>query len=350
MNRLRPARSRPQQSVESILANYVRSVLRDNRQADPARSLITPANVDATETQLLDNFQAFLETLQNDLISAVQQFADPASVNRSSNDTVNPETPGTGDPPVSDSIVDSSASSTSALPTFHRQLGQTLPGQTDRSGITGGTGGEPRRLSFFRAHLFPSRAQIEGQETAEDDPNAIVPCIFLGVRSISHDPRMSTEDLVQHPMFPFTDGQVPANETSATEPGATEDPNAAGTEATPRARRSLRERVMERLAPRQIQEPEGPVQTFLLYVIGGNYPRSHPILAIPNLITGGPLTDEDMALISELMGPVKPPTATKEDIEKAGLRLVDGAEMKGLAERDELHHNCADRCLVSCYS
>jgi hypothetical protein len=88
------------------------------------------------------------------------------------------------------------------------------------------------------------------------------------------------------------------------------------------------------------------MNTYLVYVVGGNYPRNHPVLRIPALLTGGVLTDEDMTLIGELLGPAKPPTASKDDIAKSGLRIVDGSEIAELGAKGEVHENTMDRCLV----
>jgi hypothetical protein len=84
-----------------------------------------------------------------------------------------------------------------------------------------------------------------------------------------------------------------------------------------------------------------------MYVIGGNYPRNHPVLRIPGLLTGEPLTDEEMTLIGELVGEVKPPTATAEEVEQSGLRVVHGSEIVGLVEKKEVIDSSAERCLVS---
>jgi hypothetical protein len=84
-----------------------------------------------------------------------------------------------------------------------------------------------------------------------------------------------------------------------------------------------------------------------MYVIGGNYPRNHPVLTIPGLLTGEPLSDEEMARIGELLGEVKPPTATAEEVEKSGLRVIDASEIQGLVERKEVVDSSAERCLVS---
>ena len=88
------------------------------------------------------------------------------------------------------------------------------------------------------------------------------------------------------------------------------------------------------------------MNTYLVYVVGGNYPRNHPVLRIPALLTGGALTDEEMTLIGELLGPAKPPTASKADIEKSGLKIVDGRDIEGLGEKGEVHQNTVERCLV----
>ena len=84
-----------------------------------------------------------------------------------------------------------------------------------------------------------------------------------------------------------------------------------------------------------------------MYVIGGNYPRNHPVLRIPGLLTGEPLTDEEMTLIGELVGEVKPPTATAEEVEQSGLKVVHGSEIVGLVEKMEIIDSSAERCLVS---
>lgn len=90
-----------------------------------------------------------------------------------------------------------------------------------------------------------------------------------------------------------------------------------------------------------------PEATFIMYVIGGNFPRNHPVLRIPGLITGEPLSDEEMVLMGELMGEVKPPTATAEEVASSGLRVIKGNEIRGLVERKEIIDSSVDRCLVS---
>lgn len=58
-------------------------------------------------------------------------------------------------------------------------------------------------------------------------------------------------------------------------------------------------------------------RSWIIYVLGGSYPESHPILTTPSLFTENP-TYEDMMLLSALLGPAKAPVATEEDVESSG--------------------------------
>lgn len=58
-------------------------------------------------------------------------------------------------------------------------------------------------------------------------------------------------------------------------------------------------------------------RSWIIYVLGGNYPENHPILSTPSLFTESP-TYEDMLLLSSLIGPAKPPVANEEDLASAG--------------------------------
>jgi hypothetical protein len=339
--------------------------------------------------------------------------------------------------PVDDPIP-AGESTSSAVPAFHRQPGQIVSGPTPPSGVTGGRDGVPRRLNFFRAHIFPARqvnadastsSAVGSASTAappvrpipttsssptENSTNSntaaspatstpvlsgeapapgqgpLVPCIFVGVRSISHAPGVSTEDLVQHPSFPFDEGSMPESDASTTpntSPPSTDSQLASTTTLPPLSRSrstpttsshpplirsltpnpgtsrpNLRTRLLSRLrrnststtspsstSPRTPPLPNAN-NTYLVYVIGGNYPSNHPILSIPSLITGAPLTDEEMTMIGELMGQVKPPTVSREGIEKAGLRVVRGEEMERMGEEGVVLNSCVERCLVSLFS
>jgi hypothetical protein len=61
----------------------------------------------------------------------------------------------------------------------------------------------------------------------------------------------------------------------------------------------------------------GDTRSWIIYVLGGSYPETHPILTTPSLFTENP-TYEDMMLLSALLGPAKAPVATAEAVQSAG--------------------------------
>src|SRR6202007_948841 len=69
--------------------------------------------------------------------------------------------------------------------------------------------------------------------------------------------------------------------------------------------------------------PTGTGRSWLLYVVGTNVSPDHPAFTMPSLFTDNP-SYEDMQMLSTLLGPVKPPVATQEDVSAAGgtFRLV----------------------------
>lgn len=397
IERLRPQRNnRSHQSVEAALGEYLHTVLRDNRRFAEAVAGDTPnaANVPA-------EFQDFLHTLQEDLVDAVRAYAVPDSDGVSDEDDGDVEAPAAAVPQSSTegsssvTTLDNAEAPATAqetppatttesvsptIPTFHRQRGQNLPGAVRRLGVSGGTDGTPRRLNFFRAHLFPTvhaDGSVVTPNLSEELEEAIVPSIFVGVRSIAHSPNMTTEDLVAHPSFPFMDGQVPDEASAAGHatdsspatyprpptPSWLPDDNhdfdrdleqelvnaASAREAvdTDRPRRSLRTRVLERLgASRREPRASPPLNTYLIYVIGGNYPRSHPVLSIPSLVSGGPLTAEDLQLLSELLGPAKPPTVTQEEIEASGLKVINANTLSQAVQDGQVLDASTERCMV----
>ena len=87
-----------------------------------------------------------------------------------------------------------------------------------------------------------------------------------------------------------------------------------------------------------IVEPDNNVpghRSWIIYVLGGNYPEDHPILTTPSLFTDNP-TYEDMLLLQSLLGPAKPVVAQQEDLDAAhGLFSI---ELSGNAvEAHEMH-------------
>jgi hypothetical protein len=106
-----------------------------------------------------------------------------------------------------------------------------------------------------------------------------------------------------------------------------------------------------------VVEPDNPPpatgRSWLIYVVGTNVSPDHPAFTMPSLFTDSP-TYEDMQLLSTLLGPVKPPVATQEDLTSAGgvYRVVarDGTLVAEPVEESSGSSNIAfggeDRCLI----
>ncbi|ETI27514.1 hypothetical protein G647_09705 [Cladophialophora carrionii CBS 160.54] len=99
--------------------------------------------------------------------------------------------------------------------------------------------------------------------------------------------------------------------------------------------------------------PAGAGRSWLIYVVGTNVSPDHPAFAMPSLFTDNP-SYEDMQMLSTLLGPVKPPVATQEDVSAAGgvFRLVvheSGLLGQPVTEDNDssaLAINLGERCLI----
>ncbi|RDX49842.1 hypothetical protein OH76DRAFT_1482666 [Lentinus brumalis] len=83
-------------------------------------------------------------------------------------------------------------------------------------------------------------------------------------------------------------------------------------------------------------------RTFLIYVIGGYYPPNH------HMVTGSDNLDSYEALweLAELLGQVKPPVATREDIDNSGLQIIKSGELEEYEREGKVASNCVERCLI----
>ncbi|KAF8636219.1 hypothetical protein AX17_003705 [Amanita inopinata Kibby_2008] len=94
----------------------------------------------------------------------------------------------------------------------------------------------------------------------------------------------------------------------------------------------------------QQMPPMGPgSRMFLIYVIGGYYPPNHSI------VLGNPADLESFEALSELaelLGQVKPPTATKEEIERSGLQVIKASLVPQYEREGKVASNCTERCLI----
>ncbi|KIK90711.1 hypothetical protein PAXRUDRAFT_831471 [Paxillus rubicundulus Ve08.2h10] len=101
----------------------------------------------------------------------------------------------------------------------------------------------------------------------------------------------------------------------------------------------LSRRNMDAASPQPADTPGS--RTFLIYVIGGYYPPDHQI------ITGGNLDSfEALWELAELLGQVKPPTVSKDDIEKSGLEIIKASMLEEYEKQGRVANNCIDRCLI----
>ncbi|KAI9795108.1 MAG: hypothetical protein M1816_000130 [Peltula sp. TS41687] len=96
-------------------------------------------------------------------------------------------------------------------------------------------------------------------------------------------------------------------------------------------------------------QPEGP-RTWIVYVLGGSYPEDHPILTTPSLFTDSP-TYEDMLLLSSILGPAKPPVASREEVASApGIyRIIEDSQPTRIAisiTGDRVTIEADERCLI----
>lgn len=82
-------------------------------------------------------------------------------------------------------------------------------------------------------------------------------------------------------------------------------------------------------------------QTLLIYVIGGFSSNEH------HVIMGGNLDSfEALWELAEFLGQVKPPTASREDIERSGLEVIQPSSLEEYEKTDRIASNCIERCLI----
>ncbi|KAI9451124.1 hypothetical protein BJY52DRAFT_130832 [Lactarius psammicola] len=79
--------------------------------------------------------------------------------------------------------------------------------------------------------------------------------------------------------------------------------------------------------------------TFFIYVIGGYYPPNHQLV-----VGTDPL--DSFEELAELLGQVKPPTASKEDIDNSGLEVIRPSVLAEYEKIGRIAPMCVDRCLI----
>lgn len=98
--------------------------------------------------------------------------------------------------------------------------------------------------------------------------------------------------------------------------------------------------------------PAGVGRSWLIYVVGTNVSPDHPAFTMPSLFTDNP-SYEDMQMLSTLLGPVKPPVATEDEVNAAG-GLFRLQESQGIlvgrsitrADGESFTIAAGERCLI----
>ena len=201
---------------------------------------------------------------------------------------------------------------------------------------------------------------VSPQPTPSAQTDVVVPVIIVGLQSVNIDPQRIEQPeegdrLLARPDH-RDDGSTPPSEPW----GYGED-----------GEQTLRERPWHTRAADALRNlrpgrrngssgtnvnDRGSSRTFLIYVIGGYYPPNH------HIVTGTDGMDSYDALwfisfsfftsmiltisyreLAALIGQVKPPTATPEDIEKSGLQIIRSTDIPQYAAEGKVASNCIDR-------
>lgn len=326
-----------------------------------AASSTTPGATAANDNPASE-FESFLQTMQADFIRQMEHFATEQHSLTASSSTRSDLGRG-GD----------AGTETASEPPTSTDSGHTTA-NTDHP--TAPTSEEPaRNLNFFRMYQFPARRLQPPRPNETEPQQPLIPVVLIGVRSLSReaarehgDPldnlpggaagTVITDNTDEHAENEANDDnessisseRPPRVDSDST--GAPMGPNDTRTRWMERLRswgrlRRNRHRATEATSTNQpIERNDENVRNYLLWIVGGNYPLGHPILTIPNLLTGD-LDHDDLWALAQILGQVKPPVATKEDIANSGLEVVKGSQIMTCLEEGKITENCVERCLVS---
>ncbi|CAE6440595.1 unnamed protein product [Rhizoctonia solani] len=219
--------------------------------------------------------------------------------------------------------------------------GSTLPGEVTTSQSEAGTSTETTATSPAE----PTETSPTPNDAEPQQP--IHPAIIIGLRSLARDPTEESTDSEGRAGEPRD--RVRSSESgNRTRTRSSETGDRTRSSESAERVRSLgseqRVRRRLRLGEEERRSRDG-TRNYMIWIIGGYYPSNHPILVHPNLFLGQVHPDE-LWMLNEFLGQVKSPTASKDDIAKAGLRVVKGAEIKELAKTGSVTENCIERCLI----
>ncbi|KAL5047277.1 hypothetical protein BDW71DRAFT_197012 [Aspergillus fruticulosus] len=252
------------------------------------------------------------------------------------------------------------AGSRSGTTTFNRPAPSSAPATNDDGSVQLGSPNASRRLSDVGSRGTPSSLpSVVSESPPGPHPPPSTPAEpgLSAVSSGASTPsrRLSITSAVSPNILPQL------NENRSVQPTVDNPDGGLPLNTTRQRRRSdsefarHREQLGSGAARRNgVVEPDNHNATsgrsWLIYVVGTNLSENHPAFAAPSLFTDNP-TYEDMVLLSSLLGPVKPPVATQEDLTSAGglyrvveysgsltAEAVDGARTMQISE--------GERCLI----
>lgn len=253
--------------------------------------------------------------------------------------------------PIPASQTHGHAASTSSQDSSTPIIGVT----SSSSPETAGTGTSPPSSSPSPSSPESSPdASGTTSSTADTNVNVVVPVIVVGLQSV---------DMTRNPdhIPPSHEHPHPSDEGRPSDPnlglsddwrrvgGASYGDSQSGTQPRGRTWQSRAANALRTLRPGRRGGSHGTrtndstgARTFLIYVIGGYYPPNH------HMVTGSDSLDSYDALweLAELLGQVKPPVASREDIDNSGLQIIKAADLTQYEREGRVSSNCTERCLI----
>ncbi|KAG9090713.1 hypothetical protein FRC07_012034, partial [Ceratobasidium sp. 392] len=190
-------------------------------------------------------------------------------------------------------------------------------------------------------------------EPDTEPPVPVHPAIIIGLRSVSRDPldeAAAAATAAAAGAVPRAETRRASVDTESRRAGTDAGTGRTGADTEPRRSSMGDASWARRFGLRDEAESEDRrsrdgTRNYIIWIIGGYYPSNHPLLAHPNLFLGQVHPDE-LWMLNEFLGQVKPPTASREDIAKAGLRVIKGAQVGEYAKDGGVTENCTERCLI----
>ncbi|ODV88436.1 hypothetical protein CANCADRAFT_146458 [Tortispora caseinolytica NRRL Y-17796] len=335
-------------SGNSIFTAARESLLRSLQSENEGSSSVSE---DGDEDQGdLQTFEGFLEQLQSgrlmeDLRRGVERsFA--AHQERSSRGSLDSGDAQARTPNPFSSLMNSLTETTPERPgsaandTADREDGD---GTTTNTNQVNATDPEAIPLSLFRMFRLARRSELQGGANAD----RMIPVIIIGVRSTDSSVNVDHEELSASTATDTvqltrtsddndndddSDSDYAPSSSNSLFRHDSEDGESTDSE---NEEESLSESENTHMHDHGVSNDSinGNVQgqrSWIIYVLGGSYPESHPLLSMPSLLTDNP-TYEDMVTLANFIGSTKPDVAGEADISAAGgeyrVRLVDADDL-----------------------